>query len=364
TIFDSGVFNDSLTSALHPLTTLSSIPFSPFVASLNPNPGIVPDNNPMSTAQQWNLGVQREIPGQVMINIAYAGAHDVHLPFGGFSYNVIPPNLLGQCQGKKTTPSGTACVPYPQYSIGALGQAIWLGSNIYHSLQVTAAKRFSNNLTFLASYTWEKNIDVGQYGFREPVANRLLDRAWDPNSVPQRFTLSYDYYLPLGPGQRWLTRGPLVPILGGWAVSGITTLQSGFPLSPSTGFNSCPGCGIAGNQPNLIGNPVPSGFVQNTSHWFSPASFTEPALWTIGSAGYGLLFGPPLRNFDISASKRFYFPKLGESRNLEFRADFFNAFNTPWLSNPNTNIQSTSAGRITSAQNSPRYIQLGLVFNF
>lgn len=364
TIFDNGAFNDGLTKALTPLTTLTNIPYTPFVASLNANPGIVPDNNPMSTAQQWNASVQREIPGQIMVNVAYAGAHDVNLPFGGFSYNVIPPNMISQCQGNKFTSTGAACVPYPQYNIGALSQAVWLGSNIYHALQITAEKRFSNGLTFLAGYTWEKNIDVGQYGFREPVADRMLDRAWDPNSVPQRFTLSYDYYLPFGPGRHWLTKGPLVPLLGGWQVSGVTTLQDGFPLSPSMGFNSCAGCGIAGNQPNLIGNPVPSGFVQNNSHWFSPAAFSIPAPYTIGTAGYGILFGPPLSNFNIGVAKHFYFPKLGESKNLEFRADFFNAFNTPWFSNPVLNVQSGAAGEISGTNNVPRYVQLALKFFF
>lgn len=363
TVFDNSRYNDSLTKALTPLTTLSNIPYTPATAALNANPGITPNNNPMSTSQQWNIGVQREIPGQIMLNVAYAGAHDVHLPFGGYSPNVIPPNLIATCQGRKVLPDGTDCVPYPNYNIGSLGLQVWLGSNIYHSLQVTATKRFSNGLSFLASYTWAKNIDVGQYGYREPVADRLLDRAWDPNSVPQRFTLSYDYYLPFGPGQHWLTRGPLVPVLGGWQVSGITTLQSGFPFNV-TGFNSCPGCGVAGNLPNELRNPLPSGFAQNNSHWFDPGAFSEPSLYTIGNAGYAILFGPAMSNFNVGIGKRFYFPKLAESKNLEFRADFFNAFNTPWFGNPVSNIQSGAVGQVTGTQNLPRYIQLALKFFF
>lgn len=359
---DLGRYSDGLTKALTPGATLDSIPYTPAIPAVNANPGITPNNNPMSTSQQWNLGVERELPGQIMLNVAYAGAHDVHLPFGGYSPNVIAPGMIATCQGQKVLPDGTNCVPYPNYNIGSLGLSVWLGSNIYHSLQITATKHFSSGLSFLASYTWEKNIDVGQYGYREPVADRLLDRAWDPNSVPQRFTLSYDYFLPFGPGRRWLTHGPLVPALGGWQMSGITTLQSGFPLSVS-GFNSCPNCGVTSNLPNEISNPL-SGFTQSNAEWFNPKAFTEPGLYTIGNAGYGLFFGPGLSNFNVGIGKHFYIPRLGESRNIEFRADFFNAFNTPWWGNPVTNIQSGAAGEITSTQNLPRYIQLALKFFF
>lgn len=360
TVYDNGVYNAaSINNSLKPLTTLSSIPYAPPVIALNPNPGIVPDNNPMPTAQQWNIGVQHEIPGQIMFNVAYAGSHDYYLPQNGYSINTIPLNLLATCKGQNIA----GCAPYPNYSLGALGLGVSLGENSYNSLQITATKHFSQGLSFLMGYTWEKNLNVGENGFRDPVADRYLDRAWDSNSVPQAFTLSFVYALPFGPGRHWLTHGPAVPFLGGWQLSDVTDLQSGYPLYASTGFNSC-ACGAA-NQPNRIGNPLPSGFVQNTSHWFNSAAFTEPALYTMGNAGYsGQFFGPAMSSFDISIGKHFYFPKLGESKNLEFRADFFNAFNTPWFSSPTTNIQSGTVGEIGSANSTPRYIQLGMKFSF
>ncbi len=361
TIFDNGLFNsEAINSALSPLATLSNIPFTPFVPTLNPNPGQVPNTNPMDTSYQWNFGVQHELPGQMMLNVAYTGAHDIHLPFGGYSPNVIPLSQIGTCKGSAT------CLPYPQYISGALGISQWLGSNEYNALQISAQKRFSQGLTFNLGYTWEKNITLGQYGYVNPVGNRYLDRAWDPNSVPQAFTFSYDYQLPAGPGRRWLTRGPLVPLLGGWHWSGVIDLQSGYPLSPGMGFNSCPNCGIASNQPNLVSSPVPSGFTQNNGQWFNPGAFTIPALYTVGNAGYGLLFGPSMSTVDFSVGKSFYFPKLGESRYLQFRADFFNAFNTPYWGNPVLNVQSPSAGMITGEAGAyaPRVIQLGLKFVF
>jgi hypothetical protein len=353
-------YNDGNVAALNPQATLAAIPYSAGTATLNANPGIVPNTNKSSTVQQWNASVQRELPGQVVLNVAYAGSHSVHLPAGGFSYNVIPPSLLATCQNQHIA----GCVPYPAFNVGALGQNVWLASNIYHSLQVTATKHMSNGLSFLMAYTWNKNIDDGYYGYREPVVDRMLDRAMDPNTVPQRITLSYDYYLPFGPGRAWVTHGPLVPIVGGWQFGGILSLQSGFPLYATTSFG-CQ-CGGGSSLPNQNGPAVPSGFVQNTAHWFDVANFSPEALYGIGSEDYGSFLGPGMRNINISLSKRFYFPKLGEDRNLQFRADFLNASNTPWLGNPNTTIQSGAAGTINGLAGAyvPRSIVLALKLFF
>jgi hypothetical protein len=361
TIYDNGEYNaENITAGLTPVATLSQIPFTPYTPTINfKTANQTPNINPMDTAYQWNVGVEHELPGQMMVDVYYAGAHDIHLPFGGYNVNAIPLSEIATCKGSAT------CLPYPQYASGALGVNEWLGSNEYNALQVSVEKRFSKGLTFDLGYTWEKNIDLGQYGYLDPVGDRYLDRAWDPNSVPQAFTFSYDYYLPFGPGRTWLTNGPLVDLLGGWHWSGVVTLESGYPLSPSSP-NWCPGCGISSTQPNLISAPVPSGFTQNNSHWFNPAAFSVPSLYTVGDAGYGLLFGPGLTRFDTSLGKNFYFPKLGEGRYLQFRADFFNAFNTPYWGNPNLSVQSLTAGQITGEAGAyaPRYIQLGLKFVF
>jgi hypothetical protein len=360
---DLGRYNDSISASLTPGATLAAIPYSAATATLNANPSIYPAYNKSSTAQQWNVSVQREIPWRIVLNLAYAGSHSVHLPFGNFSYNDILPQNLATCENKRISPiTGQACVPYPTFNIGALSNVLWLGSNIYHSFQFTATKRFSNGLSFLAGYTWAKNIDDGNYGYREPLTDRMLDRAPDSNTVPQRFTLASDYYLPFGPGRAFLTRGPLVPFLGGWQLGTIVTLQDGFPIYATTS-SGCQ-CGGGASLPNQIGPAVPSGFSQNANHWFDVANFTPEALYGIGTEDYGTFLGPSLSNVNFSLSKRFYWPKFGENRSLQFRADFLNGFNTPWLSNPNTTIQSGAAGTITSVQNSPRVIQLALKLFF
>jgi hypothetical protein len=354
---------EDINAALIPIATLSHIPYTANTESSLINlttANQTPNTNPMDTGYQWNAGVEHELPGQMMLDVYYAGAHYIHLPFGGYNVNAIPLNEISTCEGS------SSCLPYPQYASGALGVNEWLGSNEYNALQVSVQKRFTNGLTFNLGYTWEKDMDLGEYGYIDPVGDRYLDRAPDENNVPQAFTFSYVYDLPFGPGRHWLTKGPLVDLLGGWHWSGVVDLQSGYPLSPSESFNWCSGCGISSTQPNLISSPVPSGFTQNNSHWFNPAAFTVPSAYTVGDAGYGLFYGPGYSVFDTSIGKNFYFPKLGEGRYLQFRADFFNAFNTPDWGSPNLNVQSLSAGEITSeAPNyAPRYIQLGLKFVF
>ncbi len=355
---DLGKYSDGISASLTPETTLAVIPYTAGTATLNANPNVYPNSNKSSTAQQWNLSVQRALPWKIVANLAYAGSHSVHLPFGDFSYNDILPQNLQTCQEQHIA----GCVPYPAFNIGALTTVNWLGSNIYHSLQFTATKRFSNGLSFLTAYTWEKNIDDGNYGYREPITDRMLDRAPDSNTVPQKWTMAYDYYLPFGPGRAWMTKGPLVPFLGGWQWGGLVTLQRGFPLNATT--SSACNCGGGASMPNQNGPAVPSGFVQNANHWFDAANFSPEANYSIGTEDYGTFLGPGLSSVNMNLSKRFYWPRWGETRSLQFRADFINGFNTPWLSNPNTTIQSGAVGTITSVNSTPRVIQLALKLFF
>ena len=214
------------------------------------------------------------------------------------------PNLLTTCQNQHIA----GCVPYPAFNVGALSQNVWLASNIYHSLQITATKHFSNGLSFLMAYTWNKNIDDGYNGYREPVADRMLDRALDPNTVPRSFTLSYDYYLPFGPGRKWATSGPLVPILGGWQFGGILSLQRRFPaeryyklLLPMRRRGQPAEPNWPGRALRLYPEPANTGSTLRTS--------LLSRFMALGRKTMGPSWGPGCRNINISLSKRFYFPK-------------------------------------------------------
>jgi Carboxypeptidase regulatory-like domain len=317
---------------------------------------VFPEDNPMSYFQQWNLNVEQEVKG-VMLEVGYAGSRGVHLHYGGYNANAIPLHLAPEARGRRIAPF----VRYPQYPGGVTINS-WIGSSYFHAFQFKAEKRFSGGLGFLAAYTFQKTIDVGQVGYRDPLNNRNLDRGVGPDSAPQRFTIAYSYSLPFGTGRRWLTKGPLTHLLGGWELNGITTLQSGFPLTPGLSTDSC----VCGSilRPDLVGDPKLSGSDRSLDRWFNVGAFAQPALYTVGNAGRSLFYGPGLVNFDLSIAKRFYIPQLTEGSNVEFRAEFYNLTNTPYFDNPNTTIGAGTAGRITRASGSARQGQMALKFHW
>jgi hypothetical protein len=314
---------------------------------------VYPDDNPMSMMQQWNLNVQQEVKN-IAVEVGYAGSRGSHLHYGAYNLNAIPLDLAAAAQGRRIAPF----VRFPQYPGGVTSQS-WIGSSSYHSLQIKGERRFSSGLGFLAAYTFQKLINTGEQGYRDPLGNRNLDRGISPDSAPYRFTLGYSYQLPFGRGQRWVKEGIASAIVGGWEVNGITTFQAGFPLTPGISADSCV-CANNASRPHALRNPNLGDSERTLDRWFDPTAFAAPALYTIGNAGRGLIWGPGLRNFDVEIGKRFYLPQLREGANLEFRAEFYNLSNTPYFNNPNTTIGSTTVARITSVSGQPRQMQFAL----
>ena len=340
-------------------TTLDRVPYTPAdkTGSNANSVSVYPDNNPMSYFQQWNLNIQHEIKG-IMVEVGYGGSKGTHLQYGEYNLNAIPLNLATQAQGQFATPF----VPYPQYPGGVTVQT-WIGSSSYHSLQVKAERRLSAGLSFLTSFTFQKLINVGEQGYRDPLGNRNLDRGISPDSAPYRATVGFNYALPFGKGHPWLQKGITDAVLGGWELNGIGTWQAGFPLSPGIPQNTCV-CGNSVARPNVVSDPNLPKTDRTTERWFDVNAFTLPARYTIGNAGRGLIWGPGLANLDLVAGKRFYLPKMPEGTSLQLRGEFYNLTNTPYFNNPNVTIGSATAGRITSVSNNPRQMQLALKLSF
>ena len=216
------------------------------------------------------------------------------------------------------------------------------------------------------SYTYGKSLDYGgsaasgggAVGNGQTITN--MDAWHGPSGfdVRHRAVISYVYELPFGPGRRWMSEsGALVQgLVGGWQLSGITTLTTGRPFSVSlqTGVNNG-----APSWPDRIG----SGKLDNPTVdlWFNPADFVAPPPNTYGNAGRGILYGPGHMNFDTSLSKRV---GLGGGSNVEFRWDVFNLFNHPGFGFPNSAIGNPNAGRITSTVVDNRSMQFALKINF
>jgi hypothetical protein len=351
-------------------------------------------NAPNAYLQQWNLTLQRALPGSWVVSASYAGNRGVKLPGANYDLNQLDPAhfalglglqqqvsnpFFGQItQGalsSSTVQRSQLLTPYPDYLAVSTFQA-HAASSVYHSLQVTVEKRYSNGLSALFSYTTSKliNDSVSVVGggsaggdFRAGRFNRRLERAIDQDDVSQRAVLSAVYELPFGRGKPWLgsARGVTGHLVGGWQINTITTIQTGFPLVVR-GANNFTGI----NWPDVTRDPTLSGSERSVLRWFDSEAFRNPADFTIGNVPRTLpnTRGPGLFDMSFSVFKNF---RLAERTKLEFRAEIFNAVNHVNYANPNTSFSpnrqgvntNPNFGRILSALDA-RTIQLGLRLAF
>ncbi len=338
-------------------------------------------------AQQWNLSVQRELPGRILAEATYAGSRGVKIPVT-FQLNQMPDQylslgsrLLDQVANpfaslvtvgtlsQPTVTRGQLLRPFPQFTGVSFSQND-AGSSTYHSFQARIERRFSRGITVLASYTNSKLISdtdalkafVGnEFSPGNQDNNNLrLERAVAPQDVPQRLVLNYVYELPFGKGKHFLNGSRMgSAILGGWTVAGITTLQRGRPLALNTATNNTSSYG-GGSRPNNNGHSAyldPSQRALN--RWFNTSVFSQPDPFTFGNTGRLLpdMREDGIKNFDFSTQKNF---ALSEKLRLQFRGELFNIFNTPQFGRPGTSLGNPTFGIISSQANSPRQIQFGL----
>jgi hypothetical protein len=291
----------------------------------------------------------------------------LHLPYGSVPA-VTGPNptaitLVGLrpysapfCQ--PTT--GAGCPPDGVPVFSSIFAEDTIANSNYNSLQVLVEKRFSKGLEFRASYTWSKSFD--QASSFENVLNPLdIRRSWAFSlfDARQRLVYSYVWQLPVPERAGWLGK-----LVNGWAVSGITTFQTGFPIritsSDDLELMSSYDFELPG-EPDMV-KPFqtlnPRG--QNNL-FFDPSIFQPQALGTIGSAPRSVCCGPGLNNFDIAIHKN---TKLSEQAHLEFRGEFFNVVNHAQFLAPDGNISDGGDfGRVMQARD-PRLIQFALKLFF
>jgi hypothetical protein len=329
-------------------------------------------NQRTAYVQQWNLGLQREIFKDLLLEVAYVGNKGTKL--AGFRNVNQRAVVINQATGAAT--AGARSFP-------TLGDIQFLENRVlsnYHSMQVRVEKRFSQGFTFLGSYTWGKALtespdhlstsgagagfDVGT--FREPQNpnNLKAERGLAEFDIKHRFVMSYVWELPFGQGRRYGSNaGALADLLlGGWNVTGIHSFQSGLGLTAiQSGGGVLDLGGERRGRPNLIGDPDGP---KTIDQWFNRAAFsaTDPTRGIVfGSSGIGVMRGPGLINFDFTLAKNFH---LSETRYFQFRTELFNAFNRVNLSVPNLNIADNAFGTIRTTATPARIIQFGLKFYF
>ena len=314
--------------------------------------------------QEWNLSVERIIAG-TLVSMAYVGNTGTHL------YSFSNPNLA---------PPGPGPInprrPYTNVA-GISWEESCCNSN-YNALQMRAERRVGKGLSFIVAYAWGHAIDdsSGTYieGISDPAQqprNRRAERSNSEYDVRQALTFSYIYQLPFGRGQRFLNgiSGVADKFIGGWQFQGITRMLTG-DHETNVGLSwdnlNDGGSGYADEvcDPNL-GRGRSSG--QKVSMFFNTACFAAPGGGTVGVPNY--VFGnaarhpldsPGIYNWDMGLEKVF---AITERLRLRFSAEFFNAFNHPNFSPPNTTFGTPQFGTLTSAADG-REIQFGLKLLF
>ncbi len=323
---------------------------------------------------QWNINVQRELPGNWLVEVGYAGNRGVHMRTTR-NYDFLPDSYLSMgtalqqlvpnpyagivTTGTLNQPSvtrGTLLNTFPQFT-GASGFDDW-ASSIYHALMVRVEKRLSHGFSVLASYTFSKNIDDnlgdGSNSFTNGGSNTVqnwsdthADRAISTDDLPQRLVITPIWELPWGKQGNLLYR----KLAGGWQVSSILTMQSGNPIAITQAAAA-----FGGTRPMVVGNP--NAVTPSINEWFNTAAFSPTPAFTYGNAPRNL---PRTRtdglfNWDCSVLKNF---AIRERVHLQFRAEFFSFTNTPVFGAPGTTLLSGTFGVISTATGN-RNIQLGM----
>ena len=220
-------------------------------------------------------------------------------------------------------------------------------------------KRFTSGLYLTSNLTYAKSLDDGTFGptnifdFGSNYGNSDFIRPWS-------WVSAFSYELPFGHGRAYGSNagGFENAVIGGWSLSGILNFEAGMYFYPVP-VKQC----IVKFDDRIEARRIGSGTVSdpNRNQWFNPADFTVPALYTYGDSGRNIIEGPGFGSIDASLAKAF---ALGERTKLELRWDVFNALNRTNLANPNSAVDTATAGQITGIVDFKRRMQIGAHLNF
>lgn len=311
------------------------------ISSGNPNAW---DFNLQATrVMQWSMGIQRELPRDLLLDIAYVGNRTTGL---NVSYNI-----------NQTLPGpGPQQSRRPLYAVNPLAGNVTYQTNYassrYNALQVRVVKRYSAGLSLSTAYTWSKYLSNGgniNSGGNAPPQDARCFRCERGNMQGDArahvLVINHEYELPFGARRRWVHKGPLAQVIGNWTVTGIWSASTGDFFTPTLAAGVSNSAGGGGDRPNRVrdGN-LPSG-ARSIDHWFDLAAFVAQPQYTFGSAGRGILVGPGVFNADLGIHRKFLFT---EQRYASLRWEMFNALNRANFSSPNSSIGSALAGQISS----------------
>ncbi|MBI4875753.1 MAG: TonB-dependent receptor [Acidobacteria bacterium] len=391
---------------------LPPYPVPPFISSTFQNGADMPwwqgkEATRLPEQNNINVSLQRQLGPSLVMDLSYNGVIGSHLQAGLLNYNQVPfaalekygapllnsavdspaaiaagikqpwPDFAAFWRSKRVNPTvAQALRPFPQYTTINTwdGGGDHSGHSGYHAAIVKLDKRFSHGVTFTTSYVLSKLLsDADSYWITDnPRAadhyNRRLEKSIGSYDVTHNFKFAGTYELPFGRGKRLVAKGWAARVVGDWRMAFIGTYSGGRPV----------GLGTSVSVPLFAGRAVP--WIPSYDGWraptkgdkFDPAvdTFLQPASFfgpqPANTMGNQTRLNARLRELP-SFNERFSISKLiavREGMNFELRGEFFNAFNRVRMGVGNTNVTSTTFGKVTGVYNSPRQIQLGAKFVF
>jgi hypothetical protein len=342
-------------------------------------------DHPLAYVANWSFGIQREITANTVAEVAYVGSKITHL-FWNRQDNANDPLLLSQWEtrlnevvpnpyfGKVTVGSLSFPTvvrkqllrPFPQYQ-QILAVRRPYGDASYQSMTARFEKRYSQGLLASVGYTLSKSIstiggdsNTWVVGPSNALFNPRYNRGLEANDATHRLVISHVYDLPFGKSRRWVQSGIGNWVLGGWQFNGILVLQSGRPILITAPDNTqlLDFAYTNGRADRFKSGVLSNG--QSLDHWFDTTSFKAAAPYTVptDSLTQPDLRGPGRKSFDTSLFKN---TRIKERFNVQFRAEFFNLFNSPFFEaqDQTTDVTNPDFGRIIQGYN-PRNVQFGI----
>jgi len=332
---------------------------------------------PAQYVQQWNASAQKSVGSATSIEVGYLGARGFHLQRSHLINNAPPgPGPLGPRRPFKTLTfvSGTtlpvgstsAIIQSQTFPVSTINLLENSAQSWYDAAYVNVRRRYAHGLTFLANYTFAKNL-ANAPDFRSPM---------DESSIPQnnsnlaaekgpgcdirhRLAASVVYDIPAFNAASW-TRAATQ----NWHLSSVYQYQAGMPFTISVFGDTANSGTVLGENPvraNSTGQPIFGPGTHTAAAWFNPAAFATPAAFTFGNVGRNSVYGPRLQTMDLALARTF---NLTEKANLQFRAEAFNALNHTNLGTPNRFVNEPQFGTITMAMTPGREIQLSARISF
>jgi hypothetical protein len=342
----SGTTNPELRFGVFPSVNPSSlVPAIPAINSMSP------DQYRNGYTQQWNFGIEQALGTNMVARLSYVGSKGTHLE--------------RRQEGNPALPAATGAIqPRRRYPlIAGIVDQTSNSNSTYHALQFSFERRLQRGLQFTTNYTWSKSLDdtsswtglTGQESaFAQDPSRLFLEKGLSGFNVAHRLTSTMLYELPWRFGNAWAQGA-----LGGWQVSSILAVQSGFPLSINT-QGDLANAGTRIVRANISGPWELSGSERGIEQWFRRAAFSAPASFTFGNSARNLITAPGLFNIDLTLMKTF---QLWEKHTLQFRAEMYNFPNHTNLGLPGQTFGSPAFG-IIRGNAQARNIQLALKYIF